>query len=325
MNRLCFPSLTLLAAVSLTLSGCSDAVAPGETDDLLLHRHFSKNWLEVGPGAEYATIQEAIDAAEDGDKIVVHPGDYEGATIDRSVTLIGRRAHIVAADPSMAEVPRNGAFYIKAKDVTIEGFTFESDDPEVESFYAAIEMEDAVRATIKNNTFIGPVSIDDEGPNPVIGCEISHNRFFADYYYPGFGNIALFINLHNGDRDNRITHNVFTSSDLAYGSAIAFWTGGDTDNSRNTIKHNTFNMTGQGAYVAGIGIWWTWDGALTPPTGNKIIHNDFTGSTQGLSLQIDGMAQPEEARAAILEGNKFRNNKGLDLTDICPGWEVCEP
>jgi hypothetical protein len=324
MNRLCFPSLTLLAAVSLALSGCSDAVAPGETDDLLLHRHFAKQWLEVGPGAEYASIQEAIDAADDGDKIVVHPGDYEGATIDKSVRLIGRHAHIVSADPTMAEVDEPGAFYIKAKDVTIEGFTFESDDPEVESFYSAIKMEDAVRAIIKNNVFIGPVSIE-YGANPKIGCEISHNTFFSEYEIAGFGKVALFINLHNGDRDNRITHNVFTSSDLAYGSAVTFWTNGDTENSRNTIKHNTFNMTGEGAYVAGIGIWWTWDGALTPPTGNKIIHNDFTGSTQGLSLQIGGMEHPEEGRAAILEGNKFRNNKGLDLTDICAGWEVCEP
>jgi hypothetical protein len=222
----------------------------------------------------------------------------------------------------MASTFRPGAFYIKAKDVTIEGFTFESDDPEVESFYTAIKMEDAVRATIKNNVFLGPVSIE-VGANPKIGCEISHNRFFADYYAAGFGKWASFVNLHNGDHDNRITHNVFTSSDLAWGAAVTFWTGGDTQNSRNTIKHNTFNMTGEGAYVAGMAIWWTWDGALTPPTGNKIIHNDFTGSTQGLSLQISGMEHPEEARTAILEGNKFRNNKGLDLEDICPGWEVC--
>jgi hypothetical protein len=33
-------------------------------------------------------------------------------------------------------------------------------------------------------------------------------------------------------------------------------------------------------------------------------------------LQIIGMDQPDEARALILEGNKFRNNKGLDLEDI---------
>lgn len=317
MNRLCFPSLTLLAAVSLALSGCSDAMAPEETDDPLLHRHFHKrHTLEVGPRAEYATIQEAINAARDGDKIIVHRGDYAGATIDQSVTLIGRRAHIVAADPTMVSAFRPGAFYIKAKDVTIEGFTFESDDPAVESFYAAIKMEDAVRATIKNNTFIGPTSIDHEGANPKIGCEISHNTFFSTYEVAGFGKVALFVNLHNGDRNNRITHNVFKVSDLAYGSAIAFWTNGDTQNSRNTIKDNRFEITGEGAYVAAIGIFWTWEGALTPPTGNRIIHNDFRRSTQGLSLQIRGMDEPEEAHAAILEGNKFRRNKGLDLTDI---------
>jgi hypothetical protein len=83
-------------------------------------------------------------------------------------------------------------------------------------------------------------------------------------------------------------------------------------------------MTGEGEYVAGIGIWWGWEGALTPPTGNEIMFNDFTGSTQGLSLQIGGgMEHPEEARALIIEGNVFENNEGLDLNDICPGWEEC--
>jgi hypothetical protein len=267
---------------------------------------------------EYASIQEAIDASDEGDKIIVHPGNYEGATIDRSVTLIGRQAHIVAPDPARVSEFPTGGFYIRAEDVRIEGFTFETEWPEGgdQSFYAAIVMEDAAGATIKNNVFVGRVAIEG-GANPKIGCDISHNTFFADH-----GGVALFVNLHNGDRDNKITDNVFTSSDLNFGSAVTFWGGADI--SGNKIKRNTFEMTGEGQYVAGIGIWWTWEGSLTPPTGNKITHNDFTGSTQGLSLQIFGMEQPEEARALILEGNKFKNNKGLDLEDICsdlPGLE----
>lgn len=50
------------------------------------------------PG-EFATIQEAVDAADPGDVIDVGPGDHCGATIDRPVTLVGHgRATIVGCD-----------------------------------------------------------------------------------------------------------------------------------------------------------------------------------------------------------------------------------
>jgi hypothetical protein len=312
------------------------AVHPGSGEKYMFGR-FTATGVYDGPDIrvpeDFLTIQEAINASDDGDEILVNAGSYEGATIDRSVTLIGMQAHIVAPDQARLSEIRRGAFYIRAHDVTVEGFTFESDYPEGpddQNFYAAIVMEDAAGATIRNNVFIAAIAVDkhplyEGGPDaPMIECDISDNTFFADHVWPqGDGNLALFINLHNGDRDNTISDNVFTSSGLGFGSAVTFWCAGDADVSGNRIKGNTFQLTGEGQYVAGIGIWWDWEGALTPPTGNEITNNDFTESAQGLSLQIGGMEQPEEARALILEGNVFENNKGLDLDDICPGWEEC--
>src|SRR5690242_11453641 len=40
--------------------------------------------------AQYPTIQAAIDAAQDGDRIRVSRGDYCGATVSKRVTLEGR-------------------------------------------------------------------------------------------------------------------------------------------------------------------------------------------------------------------------------------------
>ncbi len=47
----------------------------------------SDRW--VGPGQEHADVQGAVDAAVEGDRILVLPGSYGPVTVDRSVALLG--------------------------------------------------------------------------------------------------------------------------------------------------------------------------------------------------------------------------------------------
>ena len=43
-----------------------------------------------GPGTDFTTLQAAVDAAADGDVILVHAGEYLSATIDgKGLSLIG--------------------------------------------------------------------------------------------------------------------------------------------------------------------------------------------------------------------------------------------
>lgn len=255
---------------------------------------------EVGPGAEYATIQEAVDASNDGDEIIVHAGDYTGAYIDRSVTLIGRDARIVSAPAG-----NPGAISIEAEDVTIEGFTFETDQQ-------AIFMVGAAGCSISNNEFIGDVGIDGGTADgqAMVGCEISDNRFSSS-------GLALFINLHDGDRDNQITRNVFTAADLFFGSAVTLWTEGI---SGNEVNRNTFELVGSpnNFLVTGISIWWSAE-SLPAPTGNEFNHNDFSGSDQGLVLRISASTPEQGAEACelILQRNEFNHNEALDLENAC--------
>lgn len=63
---------------------------------LALALPLAANQLHV-PG-DFADIQSAIDAAQDGDVIVIHGGTHPPITIDKSLTLIGDPAPLILAD-----------------------------------------------------------------------------------------------------------------------------------------------------------------------------------------------------------------------------------
>jgi nitrous oxidase accessory protein len=70
---------------------------------------------------DYATIQDAIVAASDGDIINVQPGTYAGGiTVDKSVSIRG----VKGADVTLvAPLEGENGFQVIASDVTISGFT----------------------------------------------------------------------------------------------------------------------------------------------------------------------------------------------------------
>jgi hypothetical protein len=84
--------------------------------------------------SQYATIQAAIDAARDGDKIRVSRGEYCGATVTKRVTLEGRgKPRIVGCDtgPTVTSGARVGFFLPGSKGINpasgsvIRGFVFD--------------------------------------------------------------------------------------------------------------------------------------------------------------------------------------------------------
>ncbi len=90
---------------------------------------------------DYTTIQEAINAAEPGDTVLVEPGTYEeGITIGKSLTLLGAQADVPIVDGKRAGdesiirgrvypwsgKPRTSkVVYIYHSDVVVNGFTIE--------------------------------------------------------------------------------------------------------------------------------------------------------------------------------------------------------
>jgi parallel beta-helix repeat protein len=74
-------------------------------------------------GADFTTIQEAIDFARDGDQIFVYAGTYlEHLIINKSVSLFGENRKTTIIDGESAE----NVIYISAEDVTITEFTIQN-------------------------------------------------------------------------------------------------------------------------------------------------------------------------------------------------------
>ena len=87
----------------------------------------TQTYLLVGNGG-YATIQAAINAASDGDMILVAAGTYnESLTVDKDVTIEGANAGTAGTGTRGAETVITGQVTISADGVTIDGVEITGD------------------------------------------------------------------------------------------------------------------------------------------------------------------------------------------------------
>src|SRR6476660_1611415 len=135
------------------------------------------------PTCDFATIQSAVNAAAPYDVIDVRTGEYDGAVIDKPLTLRGFFSGSDGRDPSRTPsagppesvvhgvAPNGIGFDVTSSHVTIDGFTFHNALPAVE-----------LRPTGSDYTVLNSIFIDNtfgiyansDGKDPTL---IRHNRF----------------------------------------------------------------------------------------------------------------------------------------------------
>lgn len=176
--------------------------------------------LFVGPGEAYTSIQAAINAASEGDTIIVRDGTYhENVVVNRSLVVRSENGPanctVHAADPS------NHVFTVTKSEVAIAGFTVGG------ASYAE-------RAGI----FVGPIG----GYYDLYGCIISNNSIVNSSY-----GILLSRPINNGIVNNTVMNNsigIYLQSsttntilnNTVSGNAIGFYLNAS---STNRLEFNT--------------------------------------------------------------------------------------
>jgi len=182
--------------------------------------------IYIGPGEALTRIQAAIDAASDGDLIIVRDGTYTGSG-NRDVTFRGKAVHLKSQNgPSKCIIdPQRTwrAFYFgdgEGRDSIVDGFTM-TDGCGNSGGGGAILVDSGCSPTIMKNWFIGNAAAPTGGNH---GGAIRANSN------------ALIIN------------NIFVNNIAAYGGAIAGSTSGGPTVINNTIVNNSASWWGGGLF-----------------------------------------------------------------------------
>lgn len=105
--------------------------------------------LVVCPACSVKSVREAVSTAQANDTILVKKGFYpEGLVlIDKPLQLIGE------GDPVVDGKRKEHVFYVRANNVTINGFTIQNSGASYISEYAGVRVEENQNCQIKNNVF----------------------------------------------------------------------------------------------------------------------------------------------------------------------------
>lgn len=125
-----------------------------------------------GAGHCYASIQEAVDAANDGDQIIIRAGKYvEQVTIvGKSLSLVGRRGAVIQAPEAMADTLSPVAFVegrpiilvaeaeVTVRDLVVDGANSAANNPFLYGI-AFINADGVIRGNVVKNVGFGTPTI----------------------------------------------------------------------------------------------------------------------------------------------------------------------
>ena len=218
-------SLTLIITLLSTISGCIQQEETSEDNN-------NNNTLYVGiTHSDYRTIQEAIDAAENGAKIIIKNGSYnELIVINKTITLIGedKNTTIINFNPNykISQVP---IININADNCSIENLNITLSNNSVIAQGISINSKNN---TIKNNIITkvanGIELFAYSESNTIINNEIKNNLI---------GIIA------SGSINNNISNNIFSNTEYNIYLSI--------DSDKNKVSFNTMNNSDYGIRIKG--------------------------------------------------------------------------
>jgi nitrous oxidase accessory protein NosD len=234
-----FMAVIGVTALLLALTASPAAAATLQVDD---------DGLDC-PGAQYSSIQDAVDAASNGDRIQVCEGDYfEDVVVDKRVKLFAQPAATSQNGPGAFV---NGSITIEANNASVEGFVVDNSTSANEY---GIGIFGANRASILKNfvvsaQFVGLVVFDSR--NGLVEENVFFVNGIPEFFGPG--GIALvetngykvlrnlsFVNIGSGivllDSDNNLIRGNGSAFNGADGISLCSLEGNGSQG--NTLKEN---------------------------------------------------------------------------------------
>jgi peptide/nickel transport system substrate-binding protein len=226
------------------------SVVPGEidtTDNQYMAGNVQIIGLITVPD-DYATIQEAINAASPGDTVHVRAGLYSPpfVTVNKTISLVGE-----GADVTIIEFT-TGCIGVWVNDVNITGLTISGD---IESSAPGIYLYGVSGCRIFEN-----VIRDNEDGIKMDYC--SNNFVYANSITENWRGMSLYVSNSNTIHSNQMIHNI--------DDGILF-----TNSSNNAIYKN--NITNS---ICGVELWYS--------IGNRFYHNNFLDNNENADIATSG-------------------------------------
>jgi len=280
----------------------------GATDNATTEAHVNEPTQvnNVNKGTWYYTIQAAVNAADNGDTILVYPWIFhENVLIQKSITLTGTDKNAVIIDGtglSQAGITNSGTWgtvtweNLVISNLTIRGFNL--------GVGCAISLAHVGNVTMENLIFEN----DDSGIVLFGSCD---NNIVRNNVFENCPGNAIAINGSNsspGAKYNVIEGNTITNCGTGYtptGVSVicAFsWA------SWNTIENNT--LIGTSNLGTGIALWGTTaNGAIdTPENNNTIVNNTISGLYNGIRIVGNSARLQNLVENTTIVGNTLTSN-----------------
>lgn len=248
----------------------------------------------------FQTIQDAVDAATDGDTIMIKKGRYAGAIVDKAVNIKGNSQVIIDIGIEIYSFPYGTrGFQVIADGVTISHLTIEGvgigvegrgsvDNPVGNIVVSNVDIRNLVTTYRPNGTEVGAF-----GVYVYRGQEwtIAHNDISLADGFPGYG-IYISRGQSNLVAFNSIEHFEQAPANSHYFGVALLRT------QFNKIVHNTILIDAEKRACIYIGHYTS--------TDNIIGFNDFRGST------VDGLL----LLGASADENLIEGNLGLNRSSV---------
>lgn len=243
-------------------------------------------------GADYTSIQEAIDDAVAGDTILVYPGNYTGdIDVNKKLTIIsksGNPANTIVRVVSPDGFLSDDAFYVTADGVVISGFTITG--ATIDNYgddQAGVHLEGSQNCVISNNYLSNNIglSLTQSNNNTLINNTVVQNKVIG-------------ILLQNSSY-NEITRNNVTLNNHV-GIAL------HAESNKNTLSHNIISHPYEGIRIAS-------------SYGNTVVDNTFLKGwiheiDAGNNILFNNTVMLGNS-SLIFDGHTMRTNDSESITE----------